>query len=143
MFTRRVLLEGNGRTRVHGSAVRSDFSLSASKGFEVAHLDGTEGVLTEKVALVPSKVLDYGLIRAGSAPECLVTSHQALTPFKIPIIDVVELVRGYAVQIVQFEWVSVYWTSLGKVFTEVGIGVGVIEEQSYHSASDSAKCVST
>lgn len=102
--------------------------MSPSEGFEIGHLDGAEGVLAEEVALVQSKVPDYGLVRARTAPQCLVASQDTLTPLQILVVGVVELVRCFVVEIVQSEWVYVRWTNLGKFFAEVGIGIGVIEE---------------
>lgn len=139
----RGLLGCNKGSRVHRPAILSDFSLCASGRSDIAHLDGTEGKLSEESLLIASKVPDNGLINARRAPQRLIASDNTLASSQILEIVIVEFFRGFKIQVLQFEVVSTRWTLFSKVTAEFSVGVGVVQEEPDNLASDFANCVST
>lgn len=134
------LLIGNESigSRVHHPTILSDFALISSEGSDVPHFDGTDGELGVENLIVLGKVLDDGHIVPRSALQCLVAADDALAPSQVLVVVVVELVRGFDVQVLHREWVAVGGTRLGQFGLEVRVAVGVVQEELNDSASDSA-----
>jgi hypothetical protein len=76
--------------------------LGAREGADVAHFDGTQCELREKLVLVCGEVIHDGHTQcARSVVEGLVADEDALACLYVAVVAVIEGIRGCEVQILQ------------------------------------------
>jgi hypothetical protein len=92
--------EGDEGRRVDEVAIPANLPARSARGRQdVAHFDGALGELGEESLLVLREVLDDGHVGARRALQRLVAADDALPPPQALEEAVVELVRGFVVQI--------------------------------------------